>query len=234
MAFLRAVTANGRRAAWGLKLDVASFFPSMHKETLYEIIARHVRHPELLWLTRALLFHDPTTSYHFRSLDRRAEGPGRPGYPVPPRKSLFGKKNERGLPLGNLTRMRLPVSSACGPPSPPTPVISATAAPGARGRGPGRSIAGWGPSSPNAAGRWTRGVAAAPDRTGAPLPRAVLVARPSGGSGLPRLLSGGALRRVPRAAAVAGGAGARAPDDVSPASRLWPRGGVPGLAVSSL
>ena len=58
MAFLRQATANGRRPAWALKLDVASYFPSIHKTTLHEILRRHVRHPELRWLTHTLLFHD--------------------------------------------------------------------------------------------------------------------------------------------------------------------------------
>jgi RNA-directed DNA polymerase len=70
MAFLRRVTVNGRRAAWALKLDVASFFPSIHKTTLYAILAAKIRHLELLWLTRTLLFHDPTSNYRFRSLPR--------------------------------------------------------------------------------------------------------------------------------------------------------------------
>lgn len=43
-----------------LKLDVASFFPSIHKATLYQILAAKIHPPELLWLTRTLLFHDPT------------------------------------------------------------------------------------------------------------------------------------------------------------------------------
>jgi len=103
MEFLRRVTANGHRPAWALTLDVASFFPSIHKQTLYEILARKVRDPELLWLTRTVLFHDPTEDYHFRSLDRSGSGPGTADYPVPARKSLFGKNNERGLPIGNLT-----------------------------------------------------------------------------------------------------------------------------------
>jgi hypothetical protein len=34
MRFLRQATANGRRPAWALHLDVAGFFPSIHKETL--------------------------------------------------------------------------------------------------------------------------------------------------------------------------------------------------------
>lgn len=103
MRFLRQITANGRRPAWALKLDVASFFPSIHKQSLFAIIARRIKDPEILWLTRTILFHDPTTNYRFRSLDRRVGEPGTAGYPVPARKSLFGKANERGLPIGNLT-----------------------------------------------------------------------------------------------------------------------------------
>jgi hypothetical protein len=103
MTFLRQATANGRRPAWALKLDVANFFPSIHKATLDGLLARHMRHPELVWLTRTLLFHDPTTNYRFQSRVRGAPGPDSPSYPVPPHKSLFGKHNARGLPIGNLT-----------------------------------------------------------------------------------------------------------------------------------
>ena len=103
MRFLAQATANGRRAAWALKLDVASFFPSIDKPTLYEIIARRMADPALLWLTRTLLFHDPTADYEFRSRDPRAPGPGSPAYPIPPHKSLFGRREPRGLPIGNLT-----------------------------------------------------------------------------------------------------------------------------------
>lgn len=103
MTFLRQITANGQRPAWALKLDVANFFPSIHKATLHAILLRHVRHPELQWLTRTLLFHDPTTNYRFHSHTPGVPGPESPAYPVPPHKSLFGKHNERGLPIGNLT-----------------------------------------------------------------------------------------------------------------------------------
>lgn len=82
---------------------MASFFPSIHKATLYEILARHLKHPEILWLTRALLFHDPTSHYRFQSRQHRSASPESARYPVPPHKSLFGKNNERGLPIGNLT-----------------------------------------------------------------------------------------------------------------------------------
>lgn len=101
--FRRRLTANGRRPAWALTLDVASFFPSIHKPTLYRVIAQHVRDPELLWLTHTVLFHDPTGDYRFRSIGRSRGGPETDGYPIPAHKSLFGKHNERGLPIGNLT-----------------------------------------------------------------------------------------------------------------------------------
>lgn len=103
MEFLRRVTANGRRPAWALTLDVASFFPSIHKHTLYDLIARRIKNPEILWLTRVLLFHDPTIDYRFRTLDGHTAAPGQTGYPISAQKSLFGKGNERGLPIGNLT-----------------------------------------------------------------------------------------------------------------------------------
>ena len=46
MTFLRQVTANGRRPAWALKLDVANFFPSIHKAMLYEMLTRRMLHPD--------------------------------------------------------------------------------------------------------------------------------------------------------------------------------------------
>jgi RNA-directed DNA polymerase len=82
---------------------VASFFPSIDKGVLCEILNRKIKHPELAWLTRTLLFHDPTRNYCFRSRNRGAPRPESPAYPIPPHKSLFGKDNARGLPIGNLT-----------------------------------------------------------------------------------------------------------------------------------
>jgi len=60
--FLRRLAANGRRPGWALKLDVASFFASIHKDTLYALITARVADPELRWLTRTILFHDPSVS----------------------------------------------------------------------------------------------------------------------------------------------------------------------------
>ena len=49
MTFLRRVTANGRRPAWTIHLDVASFFPSIHKATLFELLCRRIEDARLRW-----------------------------------------------------------------------------------------------------------------------------------------------------------------------------------------
>jgi RNA-directed DNA polymerase len=101
--FLRQATANTARPAWALKLDVASFFPSIHKPTLYDILCRRVRDPELRWLTATILFHDPTADFVFHKGPRFVPHPTSAAYPVEARKSLFGRGGETGLPIGNLT-----------------------------------------------------------------------------------------------------------------------------------
>jgi RNA-directed DNA polymerase len=103
MEYLRRITANGRRPAWAIKLDVASFFPSIDKHTLFAIIAQRVRDPELRWLTEVILFHDPTGDYRFKPGPRRVPPPASAHYPIAAQKSLFGHDNVRGLPIGNLT-----------------------------------------------------------------------------------------------------------------------------------
>ena len=103
MVFLRRATANGKRRAFALKLDVADFFPTIDKARLEAILARRFRDPEVRWLTRAVLFHDPTQGYRFQARNGRTSPPETPGYVVPAHESLFGKLNARGLPIGNLT-----------------------------------------------------------------------------------------------------------------------------------
>jgi len=103
MTFIRKASANGHRQTWALKLDVASFFPSIHKRTLYDILCRTIRDAELRWLTATILFHDPTRDFVFHRGPRRTAPPASARYPVEARKSIFGRDNERGLPIGNLT-----------------------------------------------------------------------------------------------------------------------------------
>lgn len=94
--FLRGVTANGRRNAYCFQGDVQSFFTSIGHEILYALIARHVHHPDLLWLARTIIFHDAAVD-HVKHGQLSLFGL------VPQDKSLFHAPPGRGLPIGNIT-----------------------------------------------------------------------------------------------------------------------------------
>jgi len=94
--FQRQITGNGHIPAYYLQLDIKDFFTSIDKEVLFSIIRRKVSDPNLLWLARTVLFWDCTKSYALRGNKQLL-------FNIPPNKSLFGKNNEEGLPIGNLT-----------------------------------------------------------------------------------------------------------------------------------
>lgn len=95
-SFLRKITANGRVRAYYLQLDIKDFFTSIDKELLFTIIRRKVTNPEVLWLTEKIIFWDCTKSYIPRGSQQLLSN-------IPDNKTLFGKDNRRGLPIGNLT-----------------------------------------------------------------------------------------------------------------------------------
>jgi retron-type reverse transcriptase len=95
-SFLRRITKNGNVRAYYLQLDIKDFFISIDKELLFTIIRRKVANPEVLWLTEKIIFWDCTTSYISRGSPELLSN-------IPANKSLFGKDNRRGLPIGNLT-----------------------------------------------------------------------------------------------------------------------------------
>ncbi len=78
-----------------LQVDIQSFFVSIDKNILFSLVKKHVKNPEILWLTEKNIFHDPTKNYIARGDLKLLQS-------VPPHKSLFGKK-DKGLPIGNLT-----------------------------------------------------------------------------------------------------------------------------------
>lgn len=94
--FLRRITLNGHARAYFLQLDIKDFFPSIDKQILFNILTRKVSAPDILWLAREVLFWDCTQSYTLRGPESAIKN-------IPPNKSLFGKENKRGLPIGNLT-----------------------------------------------------------------------------------------------------------------------------------
>lgn len=78
-----------------LQADIQSFFVSIDKCILFSLIKKHVKNPEILWLTKKIIYHDPTTNYIQRGNLKLLQS-------VPPHKSLFDKVN-CGLPIGNFT-----------------------------------------------------------------------------------------------------------------------------------
>jgi retron-type reverse transcriptase len=95
-AFLRKATLNGHARAYYLQLDIKDFFTSIDKEILTGLLEKKILDPDILWLTRLIIFWDCTKSYVLQGDKDILTN-------IPANKSLFGKDNKRGLPIGNLT-----------------------------------------------------------------------------------------------------------------------------------
>jgi RNA-directed DNA polymerase len=95
-SFLRKITKNGKVRAYYLQLDIKDFFTSIDKKILLGLIRKKINDPASLWLAEMTIFWDCTQSYVLRGQRQLLEA-------IPGNKSLFGKNNERGLPIGNLT-----------------------------------------------------------------------------------------------------------------------------------
>ncbi len=95
-SFLRKVSKNGKARSYYLQLDIKSFFVNMDKEILFDLIRRRTRDKDVLWLTKVIIFHDCTRDYILRDEVNLFNV-------LPQEKSLFGKENRRGVPIGNLT-----------------------------------------------------------------------------------------------------------------------------------
>ena len=95
-------TRNQKRPAYFLQLDIRSFFMSIDKDILFQILEKNLlqmEHQEsnaLLYLLYRIIFHDCVKDYIFKGnpamLDR-----------VPAHKTLFKIESGKGLPIGNLT-----------------------------------------------------------------------------------------------------------------------------------
>lgn len=94
--FLRQATRNGKQPAFFLKLDIHNFFMTIDRCRLYEMLAARCHDPDLLWLLRVIVFHDPTQNYELRDSKNLR-------HRLPPHKSLFNAPPFCGLPIGNLT-----------------------------------------------------------------------------------------------------------------------------------
>ena len=95
-SFMRKATANSTRRAWFLQLDIRSFFPSIDRRLLLDIVLSRIRCEEIRWLAEAVILHDPARDAVFTC-------PKSKWRHVPPGRSLFTVPPGKGLPIGNLT-----------------------------------------------------------------------------------------------------------------------------------
>jgi hypothetical protein len=81
-----------------LQMDVKSFFTTIDKSKLYEMITRNIKKDEILWLTELMIRHDPA-----RDIPPIIHSPEKLFDKLPSDKSLFQAPTGHGLPIGNLT-----------------------------------------------------------------------------------------------------------------------------------
>jgi len=95
-SFTRKISNNSKKRAYFLQLDIHNFFMSIDKNILYNILSKKIKDDSLLYLSKIIIFHDPTKDYV-------QKGSTFIQNKVPKHKSLFNIKYQKGLPIGNLT-----------------------------------------------------------------------------------------------------------------------------------
>ena len=93
---VRSITQNWSRRAYYLKLDLASFFVSIDKNILHDLLARKITERWVLWLAETILFHDPREDVSIKGTPELLAL-------IPQHKSLFHQPSHLGLPIGNLS-----------------------------------------------------------------------------------------------------------------------------------
>ena len=87
---------NGRKRLFFAHLDIRNFFMTIDKRILYDILKKKVTDENLLWLARAIIFHNPAENCIIKGKQQLMNS-------LPPHKSLFHAGEGKGLPVGNLT-----------------------------------------------------------------------------------------------------------------------------------
>ncbi|MEF3691682.1 MAG: reverse transcriptase/maturase family protein [Candidatus Moraniibacteriota bacterium] len=90
------IQKNHPASDYFLQIDIRSFFMSLNKKLLFNLIKKEVKNSELLWLAEKIIFHNPTSDF-------LKKGQLKLFNLLPEGKSLFDVPDTRGLPIGNLT-----------------------------------------------------------------------------------------------------------------------------------
>ena len=105
--FVKSFSDNGKKDAYILKLDIQSFFMSIHRPLLYRMLTNFVntvyantlldKDASLeLYLIEKIVLNNPSLNCIFKS-------PASEWEELPKEKSLFTAKTDCGIPIGNLT-----------------------------------------------------------------------------------------------------------------------------------
>ena len=94
--FTRSVTENNSKQAYCLQLDVRSFFVTMNKDILFDLVKGYSEDKNMIWLAEVIIYNDCTENC------RMTKGKDLLRY-IPEHKTLFRQAKNRGLPIGNLT-----------------------------------------------------------------------------------------------------------------------------------
>lgn len=93
---VRRLSQGGRRDVWVLQLDVASFFATISRPVLEDLVLPEIRDQNLAAVTRQLLQHDPRTNPIQVSAPQLYQA-------LPQHKRWCNQPTTSGLPIGNLT-----------------------------------------------------------------------------------------------------------------------------------
>lgn len=92
---VRSITQNWQHPAYYLKCDLANFFVSINKNSLHQLLIKHIPEPYWQSLAELILFHDPRQHHEVRGNPENLKQ-------VPQHKQLASQPKHLGLPIGNL------------------------------------------------------------------------------------------------------------------------------------
>lgn len=94
--FTRSVTENSSSQAYCLQLDVRSFFVTINKDILFDLVKKYTKNKDMIWLVKVIIYNDCTKDC------KMTKGKDLLKY-IPDHKTLFKQSKNKGLPIGNLT-----------------------------------------------------------------------------------------------------------------------------------
>ncbi len=90
------VSQNRKKKIFFLQMDVASFFVTVNREILFNLLSQNMERGSFHELIKKVILHDPTENVYLKSGKELR-------HLIPEHKSLFCRDEGQGIPIGNLT-----------------------------------------------------------------------------------------------------------------------------------